>query len=130
MQPCPTRRELAVAGLALLAGCKKPAGPAPASGSLAGLEAQHGGRLGVFMIDPATGHTLAQRADDRFLTCSAIKLLVVAAVLARADSGGERLDRRLPVTKADLVSHSPVTQARLSEGGLPVQVLCQAAIEV
>jgi beta-lactamase class A len=59
---------------------------------------------------------------------AAFKLLAVAAVLARVDRGAERLARRIPFSKADLLEYAPVTKARVSEGSMTVAELCDAAI--
>lgn len=87
-----------------------------------------GGRLGVFATDGKA--TLAHRADERFAMASTFKMLLAACVLARVDAGRERLDRRIPYGPADMISHAPVTQARLGEGGLDVGTLCKAIVEV
>src|SRR3546814_20874591 len=41
---------------------------------LAALERNHGGRLGVAILDTATGMRSAYRGDERFLICSTFKL--------------------------------------------------------
>src|SRR5690606_25318450 len=46
---------------------------------LAALEAKHGGRLGVFALDTASGKEIAHRAKERFALCSTFKLLLAAA---------------------------------------------------
>ncbi len=120
-------RRTAVAGLltAMTAGAAS-----AAQDALAALERRSGGRLGVFALDTGSGRRLAHRADERFSMCSTFKLLAVAAVLERVDQGSERLDRRVAYGPADLLGYAPVTRAHVGEGGLPLAVLCQAAIEV
>jgi beta-lactamase class A len=124
-----TRRGLAF-GLpaAAVLGLARPAAAAGRE-ALAELERRHGGRLGVFAVDTGSGRTLAHRADERFLMCSTFKTLAVAAVLARVDAGRETLARRVSYGQADLLGYAPVARAHLAEGGLPVETLCQAAIE-
>lgn len=95
---------------------------------LAELERTHGGRLGVAVLDTGTGRHAAYRGDERFLMCSTIKVLAVAAVLARVDQRNEQLDRRIVVGKADLLSYAPVTRQHIGEPGMKVSELCQAAI--
>ena len=97
--------------------------------TLAGLESRHGGRLGVFALDTGNGERLAHRADERFPMCSTFKMLLVAAVLARVDAGGERLDRRVAYHKTDLLPYAPITRANLGVGSMTVRALCAAAIE-
>src|SRR5579862_6217879 len=62
---------------------------------IAAIEARQGGRLGVAVLDSASGASLTHRADERFPMCSTFKLLAAAAVLARVDAGVDWLDRRL-----------------------------------
>jgi len=94
------------------------------------IEAASGGRLGVAMLDTGSGKRSAYRADERFPMCSTFKPLAVAAVLARVDRGVEKLDRRIPFGKADLLDYAPVTTARVGEGGMTLADLCEAAITV
>jgi beta-lactamase class A len=95
----------------------------------AALEARHGGRLGVAVLDTSTGNRLAHRASERFPMCSTFKLLVVGAILHNVDLGSERLDRFIGYGKADLLPYSPVLLAHLSAGGLTVEQMCEAAVE-
>ncbi|HEY8975429.1 MAG TPA: serine hydrolase, partial [Burkholderiaceae bacterium] len=94
------------------------------------IEAQVGGRLGVAMLDTATGELAGQRLDERFPMCSTFKALAAALVLARVDKGEERLDRRIVVTRADLLEWAPVTSRRVGGAGMTVAELCEAAITV
>ena len=75
------------------------------------LEAKAQGRLGVHVIDTATGHEFGYRSDELFMMLSSFKLLASALVLARADRGEESLTRRIRYRKQDLVPWSPVTEA-------------------
>ena len=115
----PTRRALLAAPLL--------AGPAWAGEgeTLAALEARHGGRLGVAVLDTGSGRRLALRGDERFPLTSTFKFLAAGCVLARVDRGEERLDRLVTYAREDLVTYSPVTgqHASLSVGGL-----CDAAV--
>ena len=91
-------------------------------------EADAGGRLGVAVLDTASGARFAWRGDERFAMCSTFKLLMVAAVLARVEAGHERLDRRLAVTAPDLTGYAPVTEKHVGPEGLSVAELCEAAM--
>ncbi len=62
------------------------------AGELTKIERESGGRLGVAVLDTATGARWGNRADERFPMCSTFKLLAAAAILARVDAGRERLD--------------------------------------
>ncbi len=94
----------------------------------AALEARHGGRLGVAVLDAVSGQRFGYRADERFAMCSTFKLLLTALVLKRIDAGVEQFDRPVAYGPSDLLSHSPVTSAHVAEGHLPVGTLCEAAI--
>jgi len=94
------------------------------------IEARVGGRLGVAVLDPATGELAGQRLDERFPMCSTFKTLAAAHVLARVEAGLERLDRRIVVAPADLLEWAPVTRKRVGGPGMTVAELCEAAITV
>ncbi len=94
------------------------------------IEASVGGRLGVAALDAATGELAGHRLDERFPMCSTFKCLAAAVVLARVDAGQERLDRRIVVTRGDLLSWAPVTGKRVGGAGMTVAELCEAAITV
>ncbi len=100
--------------------------PAPNFG---GIERQVAGRLGVAVLDTATGRRLAYRADERFAMCSTFKWLLGAQILARADAGTERLSRVLPYGEKDLLEYAPVTRAHVREGGMTISGLVSAAIQ-
>src|ERR1700730_11801263 len=79
------------------------------SASLARLEKTCGGRLGVAVLDTSSGERTGHRADERFAMCSTFKMLLVAAVLQRADAGREHLDRAASIPAKPLVFNSPLT---------------------
>ena len=89
-----------------------------------------GGRVGVAALNTADGAWLRHRADERFAMCSSFKVLLAASVLARIDQGTLAPDRRVDYTRADLLDHSPRTQARVGQGFMSVADLCAAAVEV
>jgi beta-lactamase class A len=95
---------------------------------LAELERKHPGRICVSILDLASGKRIEHRANERILMCSTFKALAAALVLVRVDKGEEKLDRRIKFSKKDLVSGSPVTQARVGEPGMTVAELCDAAV--
>ncbi|MEE7462831.1 class A beta-lactamase [Methylobacterium fujisawaense] len=96
--------------------------------SLALIEARSQGRLGVVVLDKATGNLVAHRSDERFPMCSTFKTLAAAAVLARVDRGEERLTRRVRFTGDVVVVNSPVTEHRAGGDGMTLSELCDAAI--
>jgi beta-lactamase class A len=103
-------------------------GSGDAAARFAALERRHGGRLGVAILDTGSGWRVAHRGDERFLMCSTFKLLLAAAVLARVDSGEEKLDRRIVYGNDVLLDYAPVTRRHVGSSGMTVAQLCGAAI--
>ncbi|GGF02392.1 beta-lactamase [Aliidongia dinghuensis] len=97
---------------------------------LKGLEARSGGRLGVAVMNAATGQVVGNRVDERFAMCSTFKALAVAFVLARVDRGEEQLDRRIVFTERDLVLPYKATKPHVGPEGMTIEALCDAAITV
>jgi len=94
------------------------------------IEASVGGRLGVAVLDAASGTLAGHRLDERFPMCSTFKFLAAALVLARVDAGQERLDRRVVVPREALLKWAPVTSRHVGGAGMTVAELCEAAITV
>lgn len=95
---------------------------------LAQIEAGMGGRLGVAILDTASGMHTGRRVDEAFPMCSTFKFLAAACVLARVDRGQEDLKRRVVFSKSDLQEYSPITQHHADGAGMSVSELCEAAI--
>ena len=95
--------------------------------TIARLERDSGGRLGVAIIDTLAKTGAGYHADDRFPMCSTFKLLAVAAVLKRVDAGKERLDRRIRIVAEDVVPGSSRINAPVIDG-LTLAELCEAAM--
>jgi beta-lactamase class A len=127
-----TRRTALVGALltgpALLAPPAVANAAADAEARLADLERTNGGRLGVAILDLATGRQIGRRADERFAMCSTFKLLASALVLSRVDRGEEHLDRLIPFAKENVVPYSPVTEKHAGNGGMSVAQICEAAL--
>jgi len=100
----------------------------PAQARLAELERRIGGRVGLAVLDTGSGRRMAWRAGERFAMCSTFKLMLAAAVLARADAGAERLDRPVAYGPKDLLDYAPTARAHVGEGRLSVAALCEAAV--
>jgi beta-lactamase class A len=94
------------------------------------IESGVAGRLGVAVLDTATGDLSGYRLDERFPMCSTFKFLAAAMVLVRVDAGQERLERRIVVTREALLEWAPVTSRRVGGAGMTVAELCEAAITV
>jgi beta-lactamase class A len=122
--------SLAVLGAAtrsrlLLAASRRRFGSLPAS--LAQLEKENNGRLGVAVLDTGSGESSGHRTDERFAMCSTFKMLLAAAVLERVDSGKESLRRRIPIPATGLLPHSPATQEHAGNS-MPILDLCAAIV--
>jgi beta-lactamase class A len=106
-----------------------PLGGAKLAETIAAIEAQSRGRLGVAVLDTGTGRRFAHRGGERFAMCSTFKFLLTGAVLARVDKGRERLDRTLPIRAEDVQSYGPVTKALVGREA-SIDQLCDAAVTV
>jgi beta-lactamase class A len=87
-------------------------------------------RLGVCLLDTATGEVSGNRMEERFAMCSTFKLALVAACLREADQGRLDLSEVLTYTEADLLSWAPATRKNLADGGMTIAALAQAAQEL
>lgn len=110
-----------------------PAKAAAAAGNdvdaqLSELEKRTGGRLGVSVLDMETDISFGCREDERFAMCSSFKTLAAGFILARADQGAEKLDRRIVVAQKDIIAHSPVTEKHIGGEGMTIADLCAATM--
>lgn len=129
-------RRIVLTGLGALGliGCapkaeSTPAAPTREAFDLSALETSNGGRLGFAAHDLASGRILDWRGDERFVYCSTFKMYLAAATLVRVQAGHERLDRQIPITRADMISHAPVTEPAIG-GSLSVEQLMKGTVEV
>lgn len=102
---------------------------------LAAVEKQVGGRLGVAALNTATGKRIEYRSNERFAMCSTYKLLLVAAILEKADREQGLLNRAIQYTQDDLLEWVPITRERLKyndfqEAKITIAELCEAAIQL
>ena len=123
------RRRLLLGGGAVVLGACRHGGTASASLDLGALERPHGGRLGIAVLDSASGRSVGWRADERFAYCSTFKLFLAAATLGRVQRGEERLDRSVAVRQADLVPYAPVTGPAVGKT-LTIRELCKGTVEI
>ena len=93
-----------------------------------GVERSTDGRLGVALVDQYGGVLLEHRGDERFAFCSTFKLFLAGMVLDGSRAGAWSLDDRLPVSKTDLVSHSPATETYVEQGSIPMREAARAAV--
>jgi len=101
--------------------------PAVPAATWRAIESESRGRLGVAVLDTATGGLQGHRLDERFPMCSTFKWVLGAHVLHRVDQGLERLDRRIVYGPEALVPWSPVTERHVGTG-MTVGQLCEATI--
>lgn len=126
------RTVLLGAGALTLAACAREAEPAKAAIArldldLSALEARHGGRLGLAIASDEV--MAAWRGDERFVYCSTFKMYLAAATLLRVQAGQERLDRAIPITRADMVNHAPTTEPAVGST-LTIEQLMKATVEL
>jgi beta-lactamase class A len=124
-----TRRNFLALGALALPGSprSRPAAFAGLPAALAQLERTSGGRVGVSVLDTATGERSGRRAHERFPMCSTFKFLLASAVLRRADRREETLERAVAVPRAPLLPNSPLTEPHAG-GEMSVGELCHAAL--
>ncbi|MBX9758453.1 MAG: class A beta-lactamase [Beijerinckiaceae bacterium] len=127
----PLSRRLLLLSAASLAGgaarAQTGAAQPPLAERFAALERRHGGRLGIAVLDTASGGVIAQRGGERFAMCSTHKMLSAAFALWRVDHGQESLSRRIVYSAGDLVTYSPATERHAGKG-MSVAQICEAAI--
>src|ERR1700732_175590 len=99
-------------------------GPAAFGATLAKIETESGGRLGVALLNTGSGALVGHRVDERFPMCSTFKALAAAAILARVDTGKEQLARRIAVEQKDILSYAPITKQHVGKG-MTVAELCE-----
>jgi beta-lactamase class A len=102
--------------------------PGSAMREIQAVEKASGGRLGVAVLDTATGARANYRGDERFPMCSTFKVLAAGAVLAKVDAGIEHLERLIKFDPKDVVAYSPITGSHAGGAGMPLRELCAAAI--
>ena len=131
----PSRRSILAASLCVVATAspwgRALARAAATQGPLAqlkALERAHGGRLGVAILDAASGRRINHRGEERFAMCSTFKFLAAGLVLARVDRGEEQLDRRIVFSKRNLVHYSPITETHVGAPGMTMAELCHASV--
>ncbi|EWC49311.1 beta lactamase [Xanthomonas citri pv. glycines str. 8ra] len=91
------------------------------------IERGTGGRLGICLLDSATGKRLGQREHERFPMCSTFKFVLAAAVLQQVDQGKLTLAQQVKIHASDMLEHAPVTERHVG-GSLSVGELCRATM--
>src|SRR5581483_3177272 len=125
----PHRRGFVLSALCLLASRESARGEPAADPAIRQIESRLGGRVGLSVLDTGSGRTLSWRGGERFAMCSSFKWVLAASILQRADQDQLRLGDTIPYTKAQLLPHSPRTEAHVKEGRMRIEDLCAAAVE-
>lgn len=86
----------------------------------ASAETQLHARVGVAVLDTATGKTWQHRADERFPLVSTFKTLACAALL---DDGAALAEQTVTIHADDVLPYAPVTKSLVNQS-LPAQQLC------
>lgn len=131
---------VAMAGMMVMAA---PAGAGQASGQTPGqksglnfaplgkqamaVERSLGARVGVAVLDTASGQVWEYRGTERFPLNSTFKALACGVLLEKAQRQEADLAQTLPVEAAKLVSYSPVTEKRAGTA-MSLTDLCAAAM--
>jgi beta-lactamase class A len=104
-----------------------PAGFIGLPAAFAQLEQANGGRLGVAVLDTASGKRTGHRADERFPMCSTFKFLLATAVLQQVDRNKQTLNRAIAIPPKPLLFNSPLTEPHAG-GTMTVAELCHATL--
>lgn len=127
-----TRRGIGGAAIAFgalgAAAARAEGGFAGLPAAFAAIETACGGRLGVAVLDTGSGRRAGHREAERFPMCSTFKLLLAGAVLARIDAERDSSERRVRVSREDLLEYAPVTRDRVGGEGMTLAELCAAIL--
>lgn len=115
---------LALAAFPLAAGAEA----TPPNPDFVALERALHGEIGLAAIDSATGRTVGHRDEQRFPMCSTFKVVLAAAMLARADATPGLLEQPLALPRERLVNYAPITSKHL-DGEMSMAELCAAALQ-
>lgn len=85
-------------------------------------------RVGFSAHDLETGQRWEYNADQRFPLSSTFKTLACADLLYRHDRDEVELNEKVSISKADLVTYSPVTEKYAGGRALTLAELCEAAL--
>ncbi len=85
-------------------------------------------RIGIAVIDTASGKSVSYRGDERFPLNSTHKALLCGALLSKVDRGEFALSDTTQFSKETLVDYSPVTSKFVAPKSMSWQQVCSAAI--
>lgn len=121
------QRRMFLGGAMALVATGARALPATLKASIAALEKETGGRIGLAVLDTRTDSLFWWRGEESFPMCSTFKLLLAAHILTRVDRGEEKRDRAVPITEADLLDYAPFAKTRVGSVAT-IKELAKAAI--
>jgi beta-lactamase class A len=116
----------ALASFALSQGCMAKATSRPDIAAALGKMEIGAARLGVCVLDTATGDYSGNRVEEHFAMCSTFKMALAAAFLREADAGRVNLSEILNYKAADLMPNSPVTTENVGKGAMTIAALAEA----
>ncbi len=93
--------------------------------AFAGLEQRYHARLGVYVVDPATGRVVAYRSGERFAYASTAKVLTTTVLLKRVTDA--ELDQVVHYSRSDVLEWAPITKKHVRTG-MKVRDLMSAAL--
>jgi beta-lactamase class A len=97
--------------------------------TVADLEAEIGGRIGLAVLNMGNAGRLSHRAGERFAMCSTFKLMLAAVVLSRVDAGALGLEQPVSFTRSDLLPHSPLADSHPEGGIVPLSTMLESMLE-
>lgn len=128
-------RSLLGSACALLVACASPIPATQATpetirddSNLAAIEQRIGGRLGVALMDSRGRILIQHRMNERFAMCSTFKLPLAGMVLDGSAAGRWALTDPLAVTRADIISHSPLSERHVGSGTMSLQQASAAIV--
>lgn len=128
-----TRRTLMLTGFAFagsalaLSQAQAEALPDAVANALRSAEEQLGARTGLAVLRTDGTPLWMHHANEAFAFNSTFKAFAAAAVLSRVDAGQDSLDRLIRFSPDEIVTYSPVTEARL-DSGMTLGEICEAAL--
>ena len=91
------------------------------------IEAEHGGKIGLYVINRNNGENLAYQPSFYFPICSTYKFLVVGAILKQSMSNKNLLDKQIKILPNEITGYSPITKKYINKK-ISVSELCRASI--
>ena len=91
------------------------------------IEAEHGGKIGLYVINRNNWQNLAYQQSFYFPICSTYKFLVVGAILKQSMTNKDLLDEKIKISSNEITGYSPITSKYIDKK-ISVAELCRASI--